>query len=769
MSLEFRAGAKSSSRLCSVFLCGVLLGPMIGSSGAQESTLSSQQSPVRDSSSTSQPTYLVAANGQSASSYSVAGPVRMARVSFLQGDVQWRQSDGPDNFGADDDAASLQNISYVSDSPQWNRLTLNLPVQEGTSIRVGRNARLELQFDEGSFLRLGSDTHATLRALQSDKEGAFTEVIFEQGVGSLHLRHKYSAFRVVTPRAALGAIGPAKLRVGVTLRSTNSAEELLPNAEFAVRAGQANVEARQGDITLEAGDYLSVHDKTSPYRLARLPVSDEWERWNDTRDRRFSGRARPAVRHLPSNIALVASDLDFYGTWRQDTRHGYVWCPRVATGWRPYSAGRWVNIQPWGWTWVSTEAWGWAPYHYGTWTSTQWGWAWVPGPSKQPWSPAVVSLSQSNGTITWVPLSPDEVRYPTILSSGFNRWDTYFSIPIIAAYCPAPSYPNHLYVAQPCYSYWGRPVIKTVNIYKGPVTIINKRRGAYPYPGRVKNIYKGPVTIINPPPKNSRKPRTKNPVIPVNVQTGGASSVPTVDFGKRHSHRRASASDVAHLSRKKLSLLSLQQDRSITSEASALAPGLLNNTKPKALRPSETAEQRANGQEHQAGKDKAQRTMPATPETPQDNPTQPRRHQERADARRLGRTSTERERPEREAQERDRQKEDNRAQERGTRQEQEDERRETQQREGNQQPQQRQEQERREREEREQRAQRERQEREAQERQEREAKQAGEQGRADRERQEKERRRAEQQNQLQPAPNNGDAGHWQRNGRRKDR
>jgi hypothetical protein len=514
----------------------------------------------------------------------------MARVSFLQGDVQWRQSDGPDNFGADDDAASVQDISYVSDSPQWTRLTVNYPVQEGTSIRVARNARLELQFDEGSFLRLGSDTHVTLRALQSDKEGAFTEIILEQGVGSLHVRHKYSAFRVVTPRAALGAVGPARLRVGVTPRQTGNAEELLPNAEFAVRVGQANVEARQGDITLEVGDYLAVHDKTSPYRLARLPVTDEWERWNDTRDRRFAGRLRPAVRHLPSNIALVASDLDFYGTWRQDTRHGYVWCPRVATGWRPYSAGRWVNIQPWGWTWVSTEAWGWAPYHYGTWTSTQWGWAWVPGPAKQPWSPAVVSLSQSNGTITWVPLSPDEVRYPTTLSSGFSRWDTYFSVPIIAAYCPAPSYPNNLYVAQPCYSYWGRPVIKTVNIYKGPVTIINKKRG-YPYPGRVKNIYKGPVTIINLPPKNNGKPAAKNSVIPVNVQSGGASSAPVADFGKSHSHRRAASSDVAQMSRKKLSLLALQQDRSI-------APGSVDKggSKSKTSTPSESLGQQADAQ-----------------------------------------------------------------------------------------------------------------------------------------------------------------------------
>jgi hypothetical protein len=323
----------------------------------------------------------------------------------------------------------------AGDTSAWTRLTLNLPVQEGTAIHVARNARLELQFDEGSFLRLDSDTHVTLRALHSDKNGAFTEIVLEQGVASLHLRHQYSSFRVVTPLAAAGAIGPAKLRVGVTPSQT---EESLPNTEVAIRAGQATVDARQGDITLEAGDYLPLRDKHSPYRVARVPVADEWERWNDTRDRRFAGRLRPAARHLPPNIALVAGDIDLHGSWHRDARHGYVWCPRVAAGWRPYSAGRWVQVKPWGWTWVSTEAWGWAPYHYGTWTSTQWGWSWVPGPARQPWCPAVVSLSQSNGTITWVPLSPEEVRYPTTLSSGFSGWDAYFSVPVVASLLPRP-------------------------------------------------------------------------------------------------------------------------------------------------------------------------------------------------------------------------------------------------------------------------------------------------------------------------------------------
>lgn len=793
----------------------VLMPTLTHSSGAQEVARGREQ-PALPGSSTSQSTYLVsAAQSQSGNIQPIAAPVRLARVSFLQGDVKWQHSTGPDSFR--DDSAQAMNVSdtnqndapdadrVAGNAPSWTRLTLNLPVQEATAIQVARNARLELQFDEGSFLRLGSDTQVTLRALHSDKDGAFTEIVLEQGVASLHLRHQYSAFRVVTPRGAIGAVGPAKLRVGVTPspQQGEHADELPLSTEFAIRAGQATVEARQGDITLEASDYLTLRDKSSPFRVARLPVADEWERWNDTRDRRFTGRLRPAARHLPSNIALVAGDLDLYGRWRQDARHGYVWCPRVAAGWRPYSAGRWANVRPWGWTWVSTEPWGWAPYHYGTWTSTQWGWSWVPGPSKQPWCPAVVSLSQSNGSITWVPLSPDEVHYPTTLSSGFNRWDTYFSVPLVAAYCPAPSefytsfpsyashystsYRTELYIAQPCYSYWGTPVIKTVNIYKGPVTIINKRRGSYPYPGRVKNIFKGPVTIINLPPRgngkspgrsaghSSGKPATKTgaviPAVPVNVRQGGASSAPAGEFGKSFSHRRATASDVVYLSRKRLSLLGLRPDTSVMSQAVSPTPALLENVKPgPRLEPrTRPVKESTNTAANVADQSRDQsRAEPAENRVKQAQ--QP--HRERAEAKRADPgSSADRER------EREQPGQEGREQEPAARREWKEERRDAQQQEENQRRQQREERERSERQERldrqerQQRVQQEQQQRER-ERNERQEREGQEQQRQENERRQQgnqNRRRAEQQDQSPAAPANNDADRTPGNGRRRDR
>jgi len=55
------------------------------------------------------------------------------------------------------------------------------------------------------------------------------------------------------------------------------------------------------------------------------------------------------------------SDLDDYGSWREEPDYGAVWYPRsVEVGWAPYSYGYWNWVGPWGWTWVDYAPWGFA-------------------------------------------------------------------------------------------------------------------------------------------------------------------------------------------------------------------------------------------------------------------------------------------------------------------------------------------------------------------------------------------------------------------------
>lgn len=345
------------------------------------------------------------------------GPIRLARFSYVRGNVTWRPSEGA----------------------AWSAATVNLPIRQGAQVWVTDGGRAEVQFDDGSLLRLGNGAVATLQTLFSDADGEFTEIELNEGLSTLELRASQSIYQVDTPLVSIKSEGPSKVRIGVD-----------SDVEIAVRSGRAAVEGSGRKTVLDAGSYLDLTDAEAAFSAGRLPDPDSWDRWNDARDRQLA--EGDGGDHLPSDIALVAGDLDDYGTWRDDARYGSVWCPTVSeAGWRPYQHGHWTWVEPFGWTWVSGEAWGWAPYHYGTWISEPYGWAWVPGPARQPWCPAVVHFSEYDGAVAWVPLCPTEVRYPPAVRRGIRGrdWSLSFSIgraavyyPYNDSYCTARSFDN---------------------------------------------------------------------------------------------------------------------------------------------------------------------------------------------------------------------------------------------------------------------------------------------------------------------------------------
>src|SRR5690349_16270081 len=63
-----------------------------------------------------------------------AGPVRIARISYLKGSVSWR----PDG------------------DQSWADASMNLPLRQGAQVWVNQNSRAEIQFDDGSYMRVGS-------------------------------------------------------------------------------------------------------------------------------------------------------------------------------------------------------------------------------------------------------------------------------------------------------------------------------------------------------------------------------------------------------------------------------------------------------------------------------------------------------------------------------------------------------------------------------------------------------------------------------------
>ena len=331
-----------------------------------------------------------------------SGPVRMARIAYIQGGASWRT-----------DATS-----------DWSTANTNLPLRQGASISVNSGSRTEVQFDDGSRLRLGSGTVVTFQTLYSDAHGEFTELKFNTGLASITLVSKASVFQLDTPLTSIKAQGPANIRIGVS-----------KGVEVAVRKGRIECAGSQGSTILNGGDYVNMSDGASPLQVSPLPASDNWDQFNDNRDTSYN---QPAP-YIPSNVAIMSGNLNSYGSWSAHAKYGHIWRPRgMHSGWRPYQDGHWVWVDPFGWTWVGTEEWGWAPYHYGSWLHDSVGWGWAPGPRQQYWSPAVVSFSVYNSNVAWVPLSPAEMVYPAGISFGYQGgdWSLSFAIGGAAAYYP---------------------------------------------------------------------------------------------------------------------------------------------------------------------------------------------------------------------------------------------------------------------------------------------------------------------------------------------
>lgn len=334
-----------------------------------------------------------------------AGPIRLVRISFLHGSVSWR----------------------AQDTDHWQPAALNLPLRQGAQLWISGQGRAELQFDDGSELRLGPHALVTLQTLYSDTHGEFTELTLPQGLASLHLQNPASFYQVDTPAASLQSVGPAQLRLNVT-QGTN----------IAVQQGQAQAEDDQFRRTLGTGDAVDVTDAQAPMTLEPLPPADAWDRFNTQRDLAMTASAND-LHFLPPQLALVSGNLSRDGQWRKTDDYGEVWVPSEPVGWVPYRDGDWVWINPFGWTWVSHEPWGWVTYHYGTWINTLYGWAWVPGAGDQYWSPAVVSFAEKDGEIAWAPLAPWEVNRTVVLNhcyTGGPDWSVYFSIGGAAVYEP---------------------------------------------------------------------------------------------------------------------------------------------------------------------------------------------------------------------------------------------------------------------------------------------------------------------------------------------
>jgi hypothetical protein len=318
-------------------------------------------------------------------------PSRVARISDLDGNVSFQPS------GTED----------------WAAAAKNRPVTVGDKLWTDQDSRAELQTGQAS-LHLGSMTALSFLNLDED----VTQVRIAEGALNFRVREMREGdlYEVDTPNLAFTVKEAGAFRIDVNENGDGT--------RVTVIRGEGEVSAGGKTYVVYAGEQAELNGVDNPeFNVERAPDADDLDRWAADRDLKEerSKSARYVSRDVPGY-----SDLDDYGSWREEPEYGPVWYPTtVAVGWAPYSYGYWNWVGPWGWTWVDYEPWGFAPFHYGRWAYVGGGWGWCPGPvyERPFYGPAFVGFVGGGGFgvgfgggwgggIGWFPLGWGEPYHP---------------------------------------------------------------------------------------------------------------------------------------------------------------------------------------------------------------------------------------------------------------------------------------------------------------------------------------------------------------------
>ena len=304
--------------------------------------------------------------------------------------------------------ARIVRLSEVQGTVQIDRATgdgfdkafINLPVIEGSRLKTGKDGRAEVEFEDGSALRLapGSEVDFTRLALGDDGQKLST-VQLVSGTVYANLRPKKSgekagdqfalnfAHESVTVAGAahfrleLDGAGKATLAVFKGKVSATS-----PSGEFEVaekhsatmdtakdelgNGDLAKGELANGDATKKGGFVIAKNYEAEP--------SDGWDRQQTDYHDRYASAGGSGI---SSPYGYGMSDLNYYGSFMNVTGYGNVWQPYfIDAAWSPFQDGGWAFYPSAGYMWVSGYPWGWMPYNYGNWAFVPgFGWVWQPG------------------------------------------------------------------------------------------------------------------------------------------------------------------------------------------------------------------------------------------------------------------------------------------------------------------------------------------------------------------------------------------------------
>lgn len=281
--------------------------------------------------------------------------VRIVRLSYIDGGVQVSQPG----------------------TQAYQKAMTNLPIAEGMKLRTADDGKAEVEFEDGSTLRIVPDSAIQFSQLSLRDSGSkVTSVEVIKGTAYLNfLGTKDAEFSVQFGQQKVELNHAAHLRIDLNG----------PNESVAVFKGLIDVSSPAGTEQVKKNQTLSF-DASENSKLAKNIQDEPWDDWDDQQNEYHQRYAAKSYNSY-SPYAYGTTDLSYYGSFFNYPGYGMMWQPFFAgVGWDPFMDGAWMCYPGWGYGWVSSYPWGWTPYHYGTWVFLQGhGWAWQPGGNWSPW------------------------------------------------------------------------------------------------------------------------------------------------------------------------------------------------------------------------------------------------------------------------------------------------------------------------------------------------------------------------------------------------
>ena len=288
--------------------------------------------------------------------------VRIVRLSEIQGTVEVDRGTGQG----------------------FERAALNMPMVEGMKLTAKADGRAEVEFEDGSTVRITPDTRIDFSHLALEQSGGRTSTLtLTQGMAYVDYtaKGKDDAFTIV--------FKDEKVRPEVAVHFRVNLQEA--TAVLAVFRGELKVDGPSGQVEVSKNKSvnfdLAAGDKYTLAKSVEDMPFDAWDKQQTKYQQEYASRG--SNNNYPYTYGV--SDLNYYGSYTNVPGYGTMWQPYFAgAGWSPFADGSWMFYPGFGYTWVSAYPWGWMPYRYGSWNFVPgYGWMWGPGAFGGGWYPVV--------------------------------------------------------------------------------------------------------------------------------------------------------------------------------------------------------------------------------------------------------------------------------------------------------------------------------------------------------------------------------------------